>query len=422
MSLTGALSSAISSLSAQSQSIAMVSDNLANSSTYGYKTTYASFEALVTGSSNVAGYSSGGVISNSRSQVTQQGLLVSSTTATNLAISGSGFFVVSPSTNSKEVYYTRNGEFSTDSNGYLTNNGYYLMGWRTDADGNVVGGESTGTLSAIDTNIVASIAGATTSTSIQANLPADAAVGDTFTSDMLVYDSLGTSHSVKITWTKTDTNSWSASFGDPTLSSDSSKTSGTVSSSAITITFNSDGTLASTSPSPPTLSITGWTTNAASSSISLNLGTVGKADGLSQYSTGTSSPTVDVTSITSDGMAYGTLTGVSIGGDGIVSASYSNGHTIAIYKIPLATFTNPNGLQAMTGGIYAQTSASGGSTLHEAGTGGAGDIKGGALESSTTDSSTEFSTMIAAQQAYSASAQVITAVNKMFDTLLSAVR
>ena len=269
----------------------MVSDNLANSSTYGYKTTYASFEELVTGTSS-AGYSSGGVIASSRSNVSAQGLLQSNSKATNLAISGSGFFVVSPSSNSKETYYTRDGEFTTDSNGYLVNNGYNLMGWRTDASGNVVGNTSTSTLTAIDTNIVASTAAATTSTSIQANLPADATTGETFTSDMSVYDSLGTAHSIAITWTKTDTNTWTASFANPTLSSDSSKTSGTVTSSDMTITFNSDGTLASTSPNPPTLTISGWTTSAANSSISLDLGTVGKADGLTQYSTGTSSPTV----------------------------------------------------------------------------------------------------------------------------------
>ena len=421
MSLTGALSSAVSALSSQSQAIAMVSDNLANSSTYGYKTTYASFEQLVTGSSS-AGYSSGGVLVNSRSNVSEQGLLVSSSTATNLAISGSGFFVVSPSTNSKEVYYTRNGEFTADSDGYLINDGYYLMGWRTDADGNVLGSESESSLTAIDTNVLASTASASTSATIQANLPADASTLDTFTTDMSIYDSLGTAHTIEVTWTKTDTNEWTASFGDPTLSSDTSVTTGTVTSSDITVTFNSDGTLESTSPSSPTLTISGWTTNADNSSISMGLGTIGKADGLSQYSTGTTSPTVDVTSITTDGMAYGTLTGVSIGDDGIVNATYSNGQTIAIYKIPVATFTNANGLQAMTGGIYSETSSSGSSTLHEAGSGGAGDIKGGELEASTTDSSEEFSTMIAAQQAYSSSAQVITAVNKMFDTLLSAVR
>lgn len=419
MSLTGALNSAVSALIAQSQSIAMVSDNLANSSTYGYKTTYADFASLVTNSSS-ASYSSGGVIAYSRSNVSEQGLLVSTGTDSNLAISGSGFFAVTQ--DGKSVSYTRNGAFSTDSSGYLVNNGYYLLGWRTDSDGNVIGSESSGSLTTIDTDIVASTAAATESTSIQANLPSDAAVGDTFNSSMSVYDSLGTAHSVEITWTKTADNAWSASFADPTLSTDSSTTTGTVTSSEISITFNSDGTLASTSPSPATLTIGDWTSGAADSTITLELGTVGKADGLSQYASGETTPTVDVSSISSDGMAYGTLTGVSIGDDGVVTATYSNNQKIPIYKIPVVTFTNADGLQAGSNGIYEETSASGEGTLHEAGTGGAGSIAGGQLESSTTDSSEEFSTMIAAQQAYSASAQVITAVDKMFDTLLSSMR
>ena len=421
MSLTGALSSAVSALSAQSQSIAMVSDNLANSSTIGYKTTTASFTDLVTNAST-SSYSSGGVLASGRSNISEQGLLTATGTATNLAISGSGFFAVSSATDGSSVYYTRDGSFETDSDGYLVNNGNYLLGWRTDADGNVVGGESAGGLTAVDTDIVASTASPTTTTTIQANLPADAAVNDTFTTDMQVYDSLGTAESLEVTWTKTAANQWSASFSNPTLTSDTSADSGTISSGAITITFNTDGSLASTSPSPPTVSISGWTTGAADSTITLNLGTAGKADGLTQYSSGSDSPTVDLTSVTSNGMAYGSLSGVSIGDDGIVTASYTNGQKIAIYKVPVATFTNANGLLATSGSLYIETTASGHATLHEAGTGGAGDIKGGELEASTTDSSEEFSTMIAAQQAYSASAQVITAVNKMFDTLLSAVR
>lgn len=412
MSLTGALSSAVSALSAQSQAIAMVSDNLANSSTYGYKTTSASFSSLVNGSSS-SSYSSGGVIASSRSNIAEQGLLVSSSTSTNLAISGSGFFVVSASTSGTDVGYTRNGEFTTDNEGYLVNDGYYLMGWATDANGNVIGGESASSLTAIDTDTISSIASASTATTIQANLPADAAVNDTFTTDMPIYDSLGTAQSVEITWTKTGENTWSASFATD---------SGTVTSSAIDITFNSDGTLASTSPSPATLSISDWSTGAADSTITLNLGTVGAADGLTQYSTDSSTPSVDLSSISSDGVSYGTLTSISIGDDGVVSATYSNDQTIAIYKIPVATFSNANGLTAQSDGIYKSTAASGNAVLHEAGTGGAGDIQGGTLESSTTDSSEEFSTMIAAQQAYSASSQVITAVNEMFDTLLSAVR
>lgn len=421
MSLSGALSSAVSALNAQSQSIAMVGDNLANSSTNGYKTTSANFSQLVSGSTG-AEYSSGGVLASSRSNISEQGLLVTTSTSTNLAISGSGFFAVSTSADSKDLYYTRDGAFQTDSNGYLVNNGNYLLGWRTDADGNVVGSESTGSLTTIDTDIVSSTASATTSVAIQANLPSDAATLDTFTTDLQIYDSLGSAQSIEMTWKKTGANAWTASFANPTLSSGSGGDSGTVTSSDITITFNGDGTLASTSPNPPTLAISGWTTGASNSAITLDLGTAGKSDGLTQYTSGSDNPNVSLTGVISDGMAFGSLTGVSIGDDGIVSASYSNGQTISIYKIPVATFANANGLTQFTGGLYSETNASGTATLHEAGVGGAGDIKGGELESSTTDSSAEFSTMIAAQQAYSASAQVITAVNKMFDTLLSAMR
>jgi flagellar hook protein FlgE len=421
MSLSGALSSAVSALSAQSQAIAMVGDNLANSSTTGYKTTSASFAQLVANNSS-SSYSSGGVLVSSRSNISEQGLLTATSTSTNLAISGSGFFAVSTSADSNNVYYTRDGAFETDSSGYLVNNGNYLLGWRTDASGNVVGGESTGSLTTIDTDIVSSTAAPTTSVAIQANLPSDAAGNATFTTDLQVYDPLGTAQSIEVTWTKTDANTWTASFGNPSQATGDGSDSGTVTSSDITVTFNGDGSLASTSPSPATLTISGWTTGASDSAITLDLGTAGKADGLTQYSSGAETPTMSLNGITSDGMAFGSLTGVSIGDDGVVSASYTNGQTIAIYKIPVATFANANGLETITGGLYTETNASGSATLHEAGTGGAGDIKGGELESSTTDSSAEFSTMIAAQQAYSSSAQVITAVNKMFDTLLSAMR
>jgi flagellar hook protein FlgE len=154
----------------------------------------------------------------------------------------------------------------------------------------------------------------------------------------------------------------------------------------------------------------------------MNLGTVGKTDGLSQYASGATSPAVDVTNIASDGLAYGKLSSVAVGDNGTVNATYSNGQTIAIYKIPVATFTAPDELQAKSDGLYAATAASGSAVVQASGTNGAGTIYGGELESSTTDTNTEFSSMISAQQAYSAASQVITAVNKMFDTLISSMR
>lgn len=424
MSISGAMNSAVSALKAQSQALAMISDNLANSSTTGYKATTASFSTLVTQQSTGDYYPSGGVLSSSRQNVSDQGLITETSVATDLAIDGDGMFVVTYGNNGGEYYFTRDGEFDIDSSGYLCNGNYYLQGWETDAEGNVVGGNttSTSTLESINVNRFGGYAAATTEESFEVNLPADAETGDTFTSSMKVYDSLGVANSVDITWEKTATNEWSVSFSDPVLSSDSTVTTGTLTGGPITVTFDSDGNLASTSPSPVSLSITGWTTGASDSTISLDLGTVGSTDGLSQFASNSESPSVSVTNITADGLEYGNLSGIEIDTDGTVIASYDNGFSLAIYKIPVATFTNVNGLESLSGNVYSETVASGDFTLQLAGEGTAGEIRGNCLEDSNVDTSTELTRMIVAQQAYSAASQVISTSRDMFDTLMSAVR
>ena len=431
MSLTGALSSAISALNAQSQSLAMISDNISNADTTGYKTTSAMFNDLVTASNSVTSYTSGGVTVLGRANITQQGLLSATTNATDVAIQGSGFFVTTNATSGGTTSYTRNGAFTTDNLGYLVNNGNYLEGWRTDADGNIIGNASAASLGPINTQVASTSGSATTKTTIAANLPADAPVdattGSKFNSSMTVYDSLGTASTIQIDWVKTADNTWKASFEQPKLASDSTTASADPITDTVTITFNQDGSLASTNPNPPVISITGWKDGAADSSvanntgITLNLGTVGKTDGLTQYSSGETTPAVDLTNITSDGLPYGKLSSISIGKGGVVDATYSNGQTIAIYKIAVATFSDPNGLSAASDGMYSATAASGNATLQTSGTNGAGTVYGSELESSTTDTSGQFSNMISAQQAYSAASQVITTVDKMFDTLISAV-
>ncbi|GGF44519.1 hypothetical protein GCM10011321_38790 [Youhaiella tibetensis] len=314
----------------------------------------------------------------------------------------------------------RNGEFSVDENGLLQSGGYYLQGWPTDADGNVVGGTTSTNLQTIDADAIATIAQPTSMAGLIANLPADADVGASFTSALEIYDSLGTAASTTITWTKTGENTWEASFSDPTLSSNASQTVGTVTSAAVAITFNSDGTLSTTNPSPPTLDVT-WTTGGAASSITLDMGKAGTSSGLSQYATGSESPTVTVQT-SQDGVGFGSLISIAIGDDGTVYANYDNGMQRSIYKVPVATFANANGLEAQSGGVYAETSKSGTCTLNISGTNGAGSVYGSQLELSTTDTNQEFARMMAAQQAYSGAAQVMTAAKDMYDTLMSAVR
>jgi flagellar hook protein FlgE len=412
MSLSGALSSAISALNAQSSSLAMISDNIANADTTGYKTTSGMFEQMVTASSSSGAYSSGGVSVFGRANITQQGLLAATTNATDVAIQGAGFFVVTNSTGSGgETSYTRNGAFTKDNAGYLQNNGYYLEGWRTDASGNVVGSG----VEPVNTRVALTNGGATTKTSLAANLPADAASGATFNSSMTVYDSLGQAHTLNATWTKSATaNEWTAQFAPATAGE------GTVTSGTYTIDFNSDGSLNTVSST--NLGIT-WNDGAAASSIALDFGTTGGGtNGLTQKSSGSSTPNISNFSANSDGVSFGTLSSISVGKNGIVQATYSNGQTVPIYKLAVATFADPNGLVAHSSGMYTSTAESGNATLQTSGQNGAGTIFGKELESSTTDTTGQFSNMISAQQAYSAASQVISSVNKMYDTLMSAMR
>src|SRR5690606_11276516 len=143
------------------------------------------------------------------------------------------------------------------------------------------------------------------------------------------------------------------------------------------------------------------------SEIEFNFGTagppgVGRTDGITQFASANS-----IAFVNQDGAEVGLRTGVSIASDGYVIASFSNGATQKIWKLPIATFANPARLEARNGNAYAQTNASGEYNLREANTGGAGRIEPGALEGSNVDLSEEFTAMIVTQRAYSASAKTI---------------
>jgi flagellar hook protein FlgE len=430
MTIGGAMNTAVSALQAQSQQLAMISGNLGNSSTTGYKSTNASFATLLTGE-NSQNYSGGGVVAYSSQSVSAQGNIVASTVSTNVAIDGQGMFPVTYDKDKSELYFTRDGEFAADSNGNLTNNGYYLMGWPTDSSGNVQSTDTTSVngLQTINVNRYSSSASASTTETLKANLPADAASGTVLSSSVSIYDALGTSQTVPVTWTKSTTaNEWTMTLGDPVNATSGTQTGTIGGNTTYTVTFGSDGSLSSIKDSggaavtTPTITVSSWTDGATASAVEMNLGTAGKADGLTQYSSGSTTAAITIKSSTANGYAYGQLTGVTIGNDGVVTANYDNGQTMAIYKIPVATFANENGMLSMSDNVYQVTGASGGYTLQEAGTGGAGKIDGSSLESSTVDTSSQFSLMIVAQQAYSAASQVISASKTMYDDLIQAVR
>jgi flagellar hook protein FlgE len=423
--LSGSMNIAVSALYAESAAVSTISNNLSNSSTYGYKITTASFASMVSGSGSYSNFTGAGVTVNPTQCLTTQGSLVGTENDTDLAVDGDGWFVVANSSDSDVFYYTRSGDFSTDDEGYLVNSsGWYLQGYTTDRDGKVTSDTSAAGLQAINVTDYAGAAEATTTMSVQAILPADAAVNASFTVDAEIYDSLGTAYTLTLTYEKTAANTWTVSAAQPANSATgTTDTATTVTLSSNAITFNDDGTLA-TPTSDITIGISGWSSGAATSSIAYNVGTVGKTDGLSQYATGDSSsdPTITLKEVTQDGLRFGQFSSVSVNESGYVYANFDNGISYTIYKIPLATFANDNGLEAKSGTVYAASIYSGAASLVSADSGSAGAIESGQLESSTTDTATEFSKLIVAQQAYSAASEIISTVDDMYTDLMNAKR
>ncbi|OFW87031.1 MAG: flagellar hook protein FlgE [Alphaproteobacteria bacterium RIFCSPHIGHO2_12_FULL_45_9] len=431
MSLNGALNAAVSGLRAQSTAVAAVSENIANASTTAYKIRQVSFQSLVTGAGSRAG---GAVVYETSQDIRAQGQIQATDTSTNISINGNGFFVVSDQVdNQPSAYtYTRNGSFSTDAQGYLINSeGYYLLGQATDDLGNVISTSANdlNSLVPVDVNSISGTAQATAEVRFDMNLPADAAIADTFNNSIEIFDALGVSHQISITWAKTAANSWTATFSDP-VQTGTAIASGVLDTDPLTagaqktiaVTFNGNGSIASFTPAIPSFDITGFTTGANNSSVALDWGTVGGTDGLTQFSSNTTSPGLEIYLIDQDGVRFGQLSEITIDETGLVTAAFENGVRLPVYQIPIATFPNPNGLKHVEGTVYDENEAAGNYNLRLPGQGNAGNVVASALEQSTTDTSEEFNKMIVAQQAYSSAAQVVSTVSEMFTDLIGAVR
>ena len=184
-----------------------------------------------------------------------------------------------------------------------------------------------------------------------------------------------------------------------------------------TISFNADGTvdLVNTSTALTAAISIPWapTLGLSAQSVTLNFGTQNKADGLSQFDGPSQLKGSSV-----DGALFGELSTIQVDSLGFVTALFENGVTQKIYKLPVAMFKNPNGLSAKTGNAYISTDASGTFNLQEAGVGGSGQVAPSTLEASTVDIAKEFTNMILAQRAFSASSRIITTADDMLDELI----
>lgn len=420
MSIYGAMFAGVSGLAAQSNALGMISDNIANVNTIGYKGTTARFSTLVTQAATQTTHTPGGVMSTPYSFINRQGLLQGSSSGTDLAVAGQGFFVVNESATpgfGDDFYFTRAGSFNPDQNGNLVNAaGYFLQGY--DLRTNPTPAPSASTFTGLETVNISNLSGsaaASTGISLGVNLPSTAAVTDSFSVTAQVFDSLGNAHDMDITFTKTATNTWDWAASDPTLDGGATSSGTTVGNG--TITFDTDGTPLTFVPAASTIDITGFTTGASDSTITLDLGSIAGTDGLTQFA-----GDFTISNIDQDGVRFGNYTGITISDAGIVTALFDNGQRQDIFQLPLGMFRNPNGLESKTGNVYLETNRSGNFQLNLAGNGGAGDIAPAALESSTVDLAEEFTKMIITQRAYSANTKVITTADDMLEELIRVKR
>ena len=413
MTISSSLNAGIAGLAANASKLATISDNIANSSTFGYKRAGADFHSLVTGSGNGT-YSAGGVSVTTQRMVDARGSLVSTSNATDLSISGRGMLPVTNrsgvESGDSAMMLTSTGSFRTDSNGYLTTSGgLVLMGVPADGDGVVptFSRDTQAALQPIKIDRTKFVGEPTTSIQLGVNLPAtDAVAGALGSAQELAveyYDNLGNSENLIVTFTPTGPNEWEMAFSGPspttyTLVFDDSRSNGgaladIMDSSGASIATSFTGEIELTMDAGP---------------ISVNIGELGSGGGLSQLG-GTFAPT----SISKNGSPVGNMISIEVNEKGIVQGIFDTGTTRALYQVPIVDVPNPNGLKAGNQQTFSISQNSGSFYLWDAGAGPVGDVVSYAREESTTDVAAELTQLIQTQRAYSTNAKVIQTVDEM---------
>jgi len=458
MSLLGAMNTAISGLTAQAAAFGNISDNVANSQTVGYKEVNTNFVDYLT-TSTATTNDPGAVVAQPAYANNVQGTVSQINNPTALAIAGQGFFAVSQSTGAvnsiptfnPQQFYSRAGDFQLNASGYLVNSaGEYLNGWSVNSSTGVV---NQNTLAPIQVTQTVFNPIPTGNVVLSANLPATPAAGTAapatlttpaspISSDLTVYDALGSPQTVTLQWIQNAPSDWTVSIDSPkdtsnptpgspyiigtaevqfgpTVSTIPAVPNGTIGqitnmTGAVTAGPNPPGTLGN-----PTLTTGGaatltFTTNFGSGPqpITLNLGTYGGTSGLTQYA-GTQ---YDLEGLTQDGVPPGSFAGVTPQANGDIVVNYNNGQTRTIAQVPVVTFNNPDALQRQDGQSFTATLGAGTPLAEQASTNGAGNLVTSSVESSNVDIATEFSDLIVAQQAYSANAKLVTTAQQMLQT------
>jgi flagellar hook protein FlgE len=411
----------LSGLNATSKNLEVIGNNIANSNTYGAKTSRAEFADMYAAAMSGAGTTSVG-IGVSLAAVSQQftqGNISSTGNPMDLAINGGGFFQVTDGAN--PALYSRNGQFKVNREGYIVNNdGLRLVGYSADATGTIQPGNA-GALRLPTAGIDPS---ATTEIELEMNLDSRTAttaptVGPAIdfndptsynsATSLTVYDALGQDVALTYYFQKAGTDTWNVF-----VTANGTPINGTAASplASATLTFPAAGGAPSSPVGPVSIDIPA-TTNAAGALTRAISGVQLDMDGARQYGA-----PFGVTNLSQDGYAPGQITGLAIEPDGIVMARYSNGQNQPAGQIELATFRNPQSLQPLGGNAWARSSASGDPIVGVPGVGNLGVLQSGALEESNVDLTAELVNMMTAQRVYQANAQTIRTQDQVLQTLV----
>ncbi len=418
----------LTGLEADSTALNTIANDLSNMNTTAFKAATTNFADLfyqqigTTGSGDPIQVGAGAQVASNETDFAQ-GSIESTDSATDVALNGSGFFVVSNGSGGYE--YTRAGDFTLDSDGNLvTSDGLSVMGYPA-TDGVV---NTNAPLTAINIPVDAvQQPQATTTMSMTTTLDSDSTTGTQFPAEITVYDSLGEAQTATVTYEQTGTNTWSYSVSLPASAYSTAGTNTVPAAITGTMTFDSDGNLTAITPAGGAAETVG-TASGDVSSISLDFTPSGStlADGAAGLtiqwnllgSSGT--PTISqvdttsaVSATTQNGYAPGQYQSFSVGSDGTISVTYSNGQTQDVGQLALANVTNEQGLSLLGDGNYATTSASGTAVVGTSGTDGLATLQDDSLEESNVDISTEFSDLIVAQRAFEANAKSVTTFDQV---------
>ncbi len=435
MSLFGAMSTAISGLNAQSAAFGNISDNVANSQTVGFKRVDTRFIDYLTTSTPDAN-NSGAVVARPDYINSVQGTVTQSDNPLALAIAGQGFFQVSQQngsiagqpTFSPQQLYTRAGDFKLDKNGYLANgSGEFLNGWAV-ASGTGIVNRNAMTPIQVTQTVFNPIP--TSKVTLSANLPATPAAGTPISSQINVYDGLGTLHTVSLNWNQVSINAWTVSVNSPDDATAAARgtadvlfgpgfgspvPTGTIGNvTTVTGSVTTPGYAAGT---PATLSfVTDF--GSGPQTIAVDLGTFGTAAGVTQFA-GTQ---YSLRGLTQDGVPPGAFASIATRPTGDIVVNYDNGQSRTVARVPVTTFNNPDRLQRKDGQAFAVTLESGNPLAEDANTNGAGNLVTSSTESSNVDIASEFSKLIVAQRAYSANTKMVTTADELLQQTIDMKR